>query len=284
MLSSGTGITTIEEITAGCFYMQLENKSMSEKAQPGQFLHIRTSSSLTPLLRRPFSIAGASPEKGLLHIFFRLRGEGTKILSRLHPGDTLDCLGPLGTGFRLGASDNSNFCVTQPTQNAHLQGVNSVLVGGGIGVAPLLFLAQTLYDNCKDRKITLFYGAPGVKELIPVHKFLPPGVSVELATDDGSAGYKGLVTELCLSHFQQGLQPQEIFACGPPQMLQKLAAMEIAQNIGMQFSLEERMACGVGACLGCAVKTRSICGDETVGLYKRVCKDGPVFNAREVIW
>ena len=285
---SGVKIIKVEEIAAGCFHMLLEKKKMAEKALPGQFLHIRVSNNPAPLLRRPFSIAGASPDEGLLRIFFRLRGKGTELLSGLRPGDLLDCLGPLGTGFRF-TPDSADAEIAVKAGGSVDAGVTSeafhtVLLGGGIGVAPLLFLAQTLQKKHKDRKIILFYGAPRLEEMIPVHEYLPPGVRISLATDDGSAGFKGVVSDLCQSRLQNGLLPEEIFACGPPQMLQTLTKMEILQNIRMQFSLEERMACGVGACLGCAVETRARSGDKAETAYKRVCRDGPVFDSSEVIW
>jgi len=255
-------IADIEEVAAGCFSLVLEQRGIAEEASPGQFIFIRINNSLTPFLRRPFSIAGVWPETGLLQIFFSLRGEGTEILSRKRRGDILDSFGPMGTGFSPG--DDPSL---------------TVLLGGGIGMAPLLFLARNLQE--RQKKIVLFYGASQSDQLIPLQRFLSSDIEINLATDDGSSGFKGFVTDLFQSRLQDGMQPEEIFACGPRQMMQNLMNMEIANSIKMQFSMEERMACGIGACRGCVVEIRSST-DEKV--YKRVCRDGPVFNSSEVVW
>jgi len=308
MLSAMVRVADIQEATAGCFYLLLENETLAGEALPGQFLHLRIAArSLTPFLRRPFSIAGALPGKGLLQVLFRVVGEGTELLSKVERGDELECLGPLGNGFELGdrfedAPDSAGAPASAPASvdksggdKTHL----SILLGGGIGIAPLLFLANRLHEN--NRKVILFYGAPRAAELIPVERFLPPGVEVNLATDDGSGGYKGFITDMFQAYLhkqrnqQQSNQQQttrqqdgappliEVFACGPRQMLQTLAGMEAVRDIEMQFSLEERMACGVGACCGCAVEIRSAeAVHETI--FKRVCRDGPVFKSSEVVW
>lgn len=251
-----------EEVADGYFSLLLQEKWLARKAFPGQFLHIRINDSIFPFLRRPFSIAGTFPGEGLFRVLFRICGEGTKLLSRIRPGDALDCLGPLGNGFRT-CED------LQP----------SVLIGGGIGVAPLLFLAKTLDESCK--KVILYYGASRAAELLPVQKFLSPGVEVNLATDDGSSGFRGFVTDLLQSRLQTGFLPGEIFACGPRPMLQNLAEMYRGKKIFMQFSLEEKMACGIGACLGCSLEVQN---GEKETVYKRVCREGPVFNFYEVVW
>jgi dihydroorotate dehydrogenase electron transfer subunit len=314
---SGAKVIESEMVASGIFSLLLEEKRLAEEARPGQFIHLRLNknSSAAPLLRRPFSIAGAFPERGFLQIVFQLRGEGTKTLSSLQGGDELDCLGPLGSGF-------------QPGEDSQLA---ALLVGGGIGVAPLLFLAQTLLQSHK--RVLLFYGAARLTELIPLERFLPPGVEVYLATDDGSAGFQGFVTDMLHFRLQkEGRLPAEIFACGPRLMMKRLAGMEIARDMRMQLSLEEMLACGIGACHGCAVETSRgikketeaapgdgavkgapgasaadvtggadgeaasgcgsavgssapgvLCGvDETV--FSRICRDGPVFNSFEVVW
>ncbi len=254
-------VLEIEEIFPGCFFLQLEERRIARDSLPGQFLHVRTADHTVPFLRRPFSIAGASPQKGTVEIIFRVVGEGTGMLSRLQKDEFLDCLGPLGTPF----SPGTGFSV-------------SVLLAGGAGIAPLLFLAGALAG--KREKIMVYYGAPGSGELLPPGKFLPSAADVFLATEDGSAGFRGLVTDL----FESGLKDlpgrAEIFACGPKPMLKTLAEKNRSWGYPMQLSLEERMACGIGACQGCAVP---ICREGRAG-YLRVCRDGPVFNFREVIW
>ncbi len=262
MFLSRARVLEREEVADGYFSLLLEERRLAREAFPGQFLHIRITDNAVPFLRRPFSIAGTFPGEGLSRVIFRLSGEGTKILSRIRSGDALDCLGPLGNGFK-------------PSEDLQ----PSVLVGGGIGVAPLLFLAKTLEKSRK--KVILYYGVSRAAELLPVQKFLPPGVDVNLATDDGSGGFRGFVTDLLQSHLQTGFLPGEIFACGPRPMLQNLAEMYRGKEISMQFSLEEMMACGIGACLGCSIEVQN---GEKETVYKRVCRDGPVFNFFEVVW
>ena len=256
-------IIEIEEIIPDHYYLLLENPQVARESVPGQFLHIRVREGLVPFLRRPFSIAGTSPGAGTVAVIFRVAGEGTAILGSLQQGDYLDCLAPLGSGFKTETADG---------------GALSVLVAGGIGVAPLLFLAGTLADEQK--KVILFYGASTAKELLPVKKFLPAAVEIRLATDDGSTGYKGLITAFFEEFLKNGLNPGNIYACGPRPMLRALAEINSGQNYVLQLSMEERMACGMGACQGCAVKT--IIGDKTG--YQLLCRDGPVFYSLEVIW
>ncbi len=262
MFLSGVRVMETEEVVDGCFSLLLEGKNIAVNAYPGQFIHMRIADNLLPFLRRPFSLAETFPEEGLFRIIFRLIGAGTKILSRVRRGDVLDCLGPLGTGFK-------------PCEDLRL----SILVGGGIGVAPLLFLAKKLQE--KGNKVIMYYGASQSADLIPVHQFLPPGVEINLATEDGSSGFPGFVTDLFQTHLQNGLLPEEIFACGPRLMLQKLAEVHRNKKIPMQFSLEEMMACGIGACLGCSVEMQR---GENETVFKRVCRDGPVFKSCEVVW
>lgn len=262
MFLSRAKVLQVEKLTVDCFSLMLEEKSLATRSLPGQFLHIRLSESSVPFLRRPFSIAGTFPEKGFLQIIFRLRGIGTKILSKVRQGDVLDCLGPLGNGFK-------------PREDTKI----SVLLGGGIGVAPLLFLAKRLKETQK--KVLLYYGAPRSAELLPVQKFLSPGVEANLATEDGSCGFPGFVTDLHESHLRKGLLPEEIFACGPRPMMQKVAEMYKGKTVYMQFSLEEKMACGIGACQGCPIEIKS---GENETVFKRICRDGPVFNPCEVVW
>jgi len=255
-------VLRVEKLAIDCFSLLLEEKNLATGSLPGHFLHIRVGEGPAPFLRRPFSIAGTSPGEGFLQIIFRLRGAGTRILSRACPGDMLDCLGPLGNGFR-------------PRENCKI----SVLLGGGMGVAPLLFLARRLKEVRE--RVVLYYGVSRGLEKIPVQNFLPPGVEINLATEDGSGGFAGLVTDLHRSHLQRGLRPEEVFACGPRPMMQRVAGMYRDKKVDMQFSFEERMACGVGACHGCPIEIKV--GDSDT-VFKRVCRDGPVFNPYEVVW
>lgn len=254
-------VVSIEELAGHYYHLLLKEPHLAVQSQPGQFLYIRIGEGLTPFLRRPFSVAGAFPREGTVQIIFRLAGEGTAILGRIKKDAALNCMGPLGKGFR--------------TASSHLP---AVLLAGGAGVAPLLFLAQVL--AAQKRKVILFYGAVSGAELLPLQKLLPQETEVHLATEDGSRGYHGRVTALFTTALQRGLLPAEIFACGPRPMLQVLALKNKDWKLPLQFSLEERMACGLGACQGCVVKIRL--GGES--MYSPVCHDGPVFDAQEVEW
>lgn len=264
-------VLEISKIVANYYYLLLKEPRMALESSPGQFMHIRIRESLDPFLRRPFSIAGAFPQEGKIAIIFRIAGEGTRILSFLRKGDYLDCLGPLGRGFK-------------PHEGAAF----SMLVAGGVGLAPLLFLAGTLLQE--EKKVLLLYGASSRSELIPVEKFLPAcdtesfssGGKIEIlrATEDGSLGFRGTVIGLFEKVLKNGRQPDEIFACGPRPMLQALTEKNSRYNYPLQLSLEERMACAMGACQGCAVKIKR--NDKSA--FCSVCRDGPVFYAHEVIW
>ena len=255
-------VLALEELIAHHYLLLLEEPQLASQAYPGQFLHLRVRDSLAPFLRRPFSIAGVSPDKGTLQIVFRVVGEGTAVLSRVKKGSLLACLGPLGKGFKL---------------SPHFS--QAILLAGGMGIAPLLFLAQALAKE--QRKAALFYGTASAAELLPLSRFLPRATEVYLATEDGGRGYHGRVTELLAETLQGGsLKPAALFACGPRLMLRALVAQNRDWEFPLQLSLEENMACGLGACQGCAVKIRQ--GDRTS--YRMVCSDGPVFEGQEVEW
>jgi len=254
-------VESVEELARHSYYLLLREPQLAAQSRPGQFLHIRIGESLVPFLRRPFSLAGACPQRGTLEVIFRLAGEGTAILSRVKKGAVLNCLGPLGRGFQFSASR-----------------LPAVLLAGGAGVAPLLFLARALVG--KKRRVALFYGAASRDDLLPLKRLLPRETAVHLATDDGSSGYQGRVTDLFAGAVRQGMQPVELYACGPRPMLQVLTKKNEAWNFPLQLSLEERMACGLGACQGCAVSIRQ--GEKST--YRMVCSDGPVFAAQEVEW
>ncbi len=241
-----------ELISGDIYLMEFVSKEIADTAQPGQFVHLRVAE-FDPLLRRPFSIHDVEGDR--VRIVYDVVGRGTRILSRVHAGESVDLLGPLGKGFSL---DGERFC----------------LVAGGMGVAPMVFLARRLRE--KTEQIIAFVGAGSEAQLIGDSKIRALGIEVFTATEDGSVGYGGLITEL----FSKVIERRElgnlvVFACGPNEMLKVVA--EISRKIGAtaQGSLEELMACGMGACLGCAVGTRD-------GEYRMVCTDGPVFNLSEV--
>lgn len=254
-------IISNKEVAAGTYLMRLRSPDMARAARAGQFVMIRVRPGRDPLLRRPFSIAGV--EQGeLLLILYRVVGRGTEIMAQTRERERIWVLGPLGKGF------------TTP-QRDHL----SLLVAGGMGLAPLLFLAQAIHAG--DARLMLGFGTAA--EMVALEHFGDVGMDVSTATDDGTAGHAGPVTDL-LGAFLEGEGQNKrrlcIFACGPGPMLKKVAAMALEQGIACQASLEAAMACGLGACQGCAVKAAE--GEQRA--YYHVCADGPVFPVGAIDW
>ncbi len=229
---------------------------IAKAASPGQFVNVKVAQGPEPLLRRPLSIHSVKGK--YLELLYEVLGKGTEILSRRRPGEMLDMIGPLGNGF-----DSPRLTVRG----------SQIIVAGGMGVAPLLFLAEKL----KSRQVIVLIGARTESQILCEKEFKKLSCDVKIATDDGSCGFKGRVTDL-LQHLLPAIchKPYAIYACGPHPMLRELSRISRKCKIPAQVSLEEHMACGIGACLGCVVKTKNG--------YKRVCKDGPIFNAEEIIW
>ncbi|MFH1215885.1 MAG: dihydroorotate dehydrogenase electron transfer subunit [Pseudomonadota bacterium] len=211
-----------------------------------------------PLLRRPFSIHRVAGDT--LTLIFKIVGRGTHNLSRMASGDVAELIGPLGNGFKI-----------QEKAEFHY------LVGGGMGVAPLLFLAETIRARMPDAHVVALVGARTASELDNFRGLYDvPDIEIKVATDDGSAGHHGFVTEL-LEHEIKGKKGIHVYCCGPQMMMEKVARQCRVHGVNCQVSLEAHMACGIGACLGCAV---SCAGEEKK--YLHVCKDGPVFEAGRV--
>ncbi len=272
------------------FEIILEPSQIAAYSAPGQFIEVKVSSGLDPLLRRPLSIhwAGHLPtvisfrrkneniKANTLKILYEVVGKGTEILSQKKPGEYLDIIGPLGQGFVY--REPSNPCLPAGRENR-----KPILVAGGMGVAPLLFLAEKLDEKQRKKdegreKILVLIGAKTKSNIVCADAFKELGCDVKIATDDGSQGFKGKVTELLkkILVFRPSSFVPRIYACGPKPMLKALTQISKQYNIPAEISLEAHMACGIGACLGCVVNT--------AGGFKRVCKDGPVFNAEEIIW
>lgn len=228
---------------------------IAAKARAGQFVHIRVPGFT---LRRPISICEVDREQGSIRILFDVRGEGTRVMAQMKEGDLIDVMGPLGNGFAL----------LEPQKKA-------VVVGGGIGVPPMLQTAKHYGSNA-----TAILGFRDKDKIVLTEDFERSGIRVMLATDDGSAGHRGLVTDLLKVRLEEE-KPDIVYACGPKVMLKFVAKMCAEYNVRCQVSLEERMACGVGACLGCATPIRRDDGSVT---YLHVCKDGPVFEAERVVF
>jgi len=194
-------------------------------------------------------------------------GEGTKLLAQREVGDDLDIMGPIGNGFSI-----------------YPESRKVMIVGGGIGVAPLLALAEESIVQGKEVRVLI--GALKKELVIGEESFKLLGAKVDVATDDGSYKYKGLVTDLLERTIKEDWLADQIFACGPKPMLRKINEIALRVNINCQVSLEERMACGIGACLGCVckIKTKDKKEDKVKYEYKRVCVDGPIFEGSEVVW
>ena len=239
------------QLAEGIFSMWLGAGEMAKAAVPGQFIAVYPNDSAR-LLPRPISICETDPEKELLRIVYRGAGEGTKELSSCRAGDTLSIMGPLGNGFPL-------------------KDKKALLIGGGIGIPPMLELAKAL--SC-EKTAVLGYRDSQTFLAEEIGKY----AGLAVATEDGSVGTKGTVLDAIKA---QGLKADIIYACGPTPMLRALKEYAAKEGIECWISLEERMACGVGACLGCVCHSKDV--DEHSNVRnKRVCKDGPVFLADEV--
>lgn len=238
------------QIGTGIYSMRLKAGPIAKAAKPGQFISLYCKEG-SRLLPRPISICEIEKEQETLRIVYRVAGKGTEEFSGYQAGEEVEILGPLGNGFPL--TEKKAF-----------------LIGGGIGIPPMLQLAKRL--SC-EKEIVLGYR----DELFLEEEFARYG-NVTIATEDGSAGVKGNVLDAIREH---GLDAQVLFACGPTPMLRAIKAYAEEKGIEAWLSLEERMACGVGACLACVCKSKEV--DEHTHVHnKRVCKDGPVFRAEEV--
>jgi len=258
-------ILSNKKVSHAYYNMSLDAPYIARAAKPGQFVQIKCSDSMEPLLRRPFSIhrlkAKGSRLEGI-EILYEVVVKGTKSLSKKREGEFLDVMGPLGSGFSLHRPLS-----LEP---------RAIIIAGGIGAAPLVYLAEELKKN-KIKTIVLI-GAKTKGFILCEKDFKKVTSEVYVSTDDGTYGCKGFVSKL----FRKILKTTEskfetvVYVCGPAGMLRCIADICRERNFECQESMEEKMACGIGACLGCVVETKS--GN------KLVCKDGPVFDAKELIW
>jgi dihydroorotate dehydrogenase electron transfer subunit len=238
---------------------RFRSRELTQFTLPGQFVNIKVSDNFVPLLRRPFSLHRVDRGQGWVEILFQVIGTGTKLLTDFEVGNELNILGPLGNHFII------------PNDCAH-----AILIAGGLGIAPLLFLAQEL--TRQNIPATLFFGNKSREFFCCLNDFEKLNISYFLATDDGSLDFKGTVTDLFLA--KQAMVNKShsiIYTCGPNPMLQKIKGIANQLILSCQVSLETMMACGFGACLSCVVNSTDLSNP-----YKYVCKDGPVFNASEI--
>jgi len=266
-------ILSNKKISHAYYKMALDAPYIARIALPGQFVQIKCSDSLEPFLRRPFSIHRVN---GNIEILYETVGRGTEILSNKREGDEVDILGPLGNGFTLPRTPAFERRTANPGRRATKAEPRAIIIAGGIGVAPLVYLAEELAK--KYIKTIVLIGAK-TKDLILCEKdFKKAAPEVYVSTDDGTYGSQGFVSKL----FHKILKTAEsrfntvVYVCGPHGMLRCIAEICEERNFECQVSLEEKMACGIGACLGCVVKTKT--GN------KLACKDGPVFDSSKLLW
>ncbi len=277
------------EVAPGHFCMTLNCPELARAAQPGQFVHVRCGPHHDPFLRRPLSVADVSDDRAGLSLLVRQVGRGTEILAGMAPGHRVDVIGPLGNGYDL---------------EVNREGREFVLVAGGYGVAPIHFAARRLREMRKtlaEPRITIFAGASTAERVVLLSGLKRAADDVHVATEDGSRGHHGLVTAP-LERYLDTAGIGRVLTCGPTAMM--AAAWELCRSRGMscQASLENWMGCGVGACLGCVVPVRGLDSNDGFrpiergrlqqpeepvvggGAYRRVCRDGPVFDAADVAW
>lgn len=243
-------VVSQEQLTDDIFSMWIQAEEIAAAAKPGQFISVYTRDA-SKLLPRPISLCEIDRAEGRLRIVYRVVGAGTGEFSAYQAGDDIEVMGPLGNGFTL--KDKKAF-----------------LIGGGIGIPPMLELAKKL--DCEKQMVL------GYRDVLFLDKEFEAYGSVYVATEDGSAGTKGNVIDAIR---ENGLTADVIYACGPTPMLRALKAYAQEKGIECWLSLEEKMACGIGACLACVCQSREVDGHSHVH-NKRICKDGPVFSAQEV--
>ena len=243
-------VVSQKEIGTGIFDLVIKTESIAKEAKAGQFVSVYSNDG-SRLLPRPISLCGIDKEAGTLRLVYRVAGKGTDEFSKLVPGDKVKVLGPLGNGFPI--LDKKAF-----------------LIGGGIGIPPMLQLAKEL--NCQKTAVL------GYRDELFLLEDFEKVCDTYVATEDGSAGTKGNVLDAIR---QNALEAEVIYACGPTPMLRALKAFAEEQDMICYVSMEERMACGIGACLACVCKSKE--KDEHTNVNnKRICKDGPVFLSTEV--
>jgi len=266
-------VLTNDEVGRDIFLMRLHAPEIAARVQPGQFVNVEVHaqtqhgafalpSALCPLLRRPFSVCEADRQNGTISIIWKIIGRGTHVLAQHQPASILSIIGPLGQGYDL----------------SNLRGPIA-LVAGGVGVAPLPILGMELAS--RQIAFEVFLGARASHELWGEREFARLGGRVNLATDDGSRGVKGFVTQLLAPWLQEHRNtPAQIFACGPMPMLAAIAKLCLAARVEAQLAIETMMGCGFGICMGCPVVPAA--GVEKNGRYYLACLDGPVFSAAAI--
>ncbi len=254
------GVIDNYRVSPGFYRMSVNSAYLGKNTVPGQFFEVKCPDGSGAFLRRP--LGAHRINKYGVEMLYEVVGKGTAALSTMKKGQELDIIGPLGSGFTLPPADGKKR--------------EAILVGGGIGVAPLVALAEGLKRYART---TVIIGACKKTHVLCESDMKKAGAKVLVATEDGSMGAKGLVTGLLAKALKAAHDTRKtaIYACGPVGMLKAVAGLAAEYGAPCQVSMEEHMACGVGVCLGCPVKMRT-------GGYKMVCKDGPVFDAGGIAW
>lgn len=255
---------TVNHCVGGPYYrMDVACPDIAADAEPGQFVMIRTDGGEGAFLARPFSIHRCHKEHGIT-LLYKVVGKGTREMAALQAGGFLYVVGPLGKGFETGSGLG-----------------RTAMVGGGVGVAPLVFLAERLAEaGVGMENNTVYLGGATETDILCRDRFAETGMAVRVATEDGSDGEKGLVTDVLINDLAGNASaPDMVFACGPLGMIAALDRIARQYGIPCQISFETMMACGIGACLGCAVPVNK--GSMP---YLHACKDGPVFDSRMIDW
>lgn len=249
-----------EELKPDIFKFSVQAEEIVKDAKPGHFIEIKVNDDIEPFLRRPISIHNMDREKGILEFIFQVKGKGTTILSNRREGELIDIVGPLGYG---------------PFKYSNYE--NMAIIGGGIGVFPLYELAKCA--NSENKNVNVYLGFRNKDLVVLEDEFKNVSDKLVITTDDGSYAEKGFAIDFLKKDVEEG-KIDSIFACGPLPMLKAIREYAIEKNIPCQISLEEKMACGLGVCLGCAVKTAA--SPKDAPQYWHVCKAGPVFQAKDV--
>ena len=243
--------------------LTFRHPEVAEGARAGQFVMIKASTVSDPILRRPFSIMSVDPREGAFTLFLKVVGPGSRALAELRPDEEAGCLGPLGRPF------------TPPPE-----GHEAVCVAGGYGIAPFVLFGDEL--RRAGRRARVFYGGRSAADLQLRDPFAALEAPLACATDDGTFGHRGRVTEAVDAYLATRPGPVTLYACGPDAMLHAVAHLAEQRGLPAQVSLDPWMGCGLGTCLGCVVRIRR--ANETRAKYRCACTEGPVFDARDVVW
>ena len=259
-------IARLERLAADTYLLGYPSPATADSISPGQFCMLTPCPGQSDVyLPRPFSYYSAEGAPGQTEILFRTLGRATRWMAGLRPGDTVCVFGPLGRGFTLDPG-----------------GERVILVAGGVGLPPLVFLARELARRQPELRIDLVYGESHGERVVPLEGGLPPGVRLTVATEDGRVGVRGLVTEPLIRLLEDCPERPAVYTCGPRAMMAAVASLlGPARVTRFEASLEENMACGHGICQGCVIAVGNARGQEH---YECCCTTGPVFNGFEVRW